>query len=60
MEGGTLAESVRYFYSLDEYRELDRERRVLQERVEQLESELRRRRPWWGKLRAVLRGGNQS
>ena len=59
-EGYPVGASVRYFYSLDEYQALERERDTLQERLQQLESELRSHRPWWGKLRALLPGGSRS
>lgn len=54
-----VGESVRYFYSRGEYEALEREKIALQERLKQVEAD-RRRRSWWGKLRALLPGGNHS
>jgi len=56
-EGYPLAGVVRYLYSRSEYEELEREKEALEERLQQLETKLRSRRPWWGKLRALLPGG---
>ena len=56
MEGGTLGDRVKYFYSREEYEDLEQENEALQKRVAHLEAEMADERPWWGKLWAALRG----
>ena len=56
MEGGTLGGTVKYFYSREEYEDLEKENELLEERCRLLEEKLAGGRPWWGKLWAALRG----
>lgn len=59
-EGYPVATTIRYFYTRDEMRALELRLEQVEDDLEKAERELRDRRPWWGKLRALLPGGKQA